>query len=240
MAIAADTWQTSGAGELLRPTVFVRLWAGFLEMLHHPQSIEQIRRTSGELEDTECPPQKCEMQVHSKRLTLREIEGGDLDAVLAYRERSQQSRSRSVPSGINADWLNNESGADGAGTAPDEIRLAVFVTSENKLVGICRVRFTDSRHHSAEVLFDFDPLPQLEGLAREAAAAVIWLGFEKLRLQRISSWCLSRDSSMAGILEEVGMQVETVVPRSRWIQGQWWDTSVYSIHKDEWAIQCGT
>lgn len=179
------------------------------------------------------------MCTRSKKLCLRELEEKDLACVLAYRERSQEKRSCPGPAAIDAGWSKRQPDPTATGRARSEIHLAIALAGTSQLVGVCRVNFKDAKRHEAEVFIDFDPQPQLEEAAAEAAATVIRLGFEEFRLQRIFSWCLSLDASTTQMLEGAGMQLEAVLPGSLLIDGRWWDTSVYSIQKDEWTEQRG-
>lgn len=177
------------------------------------------------------------MRLRTERLTLRDFEKQDLEAVLAYRERSHQKRPWLGLGGRSVAWLNGEIEEVPTGSRPEEVRLAILLSSKNQLIGACRIRLTDPEHGEAELLLDFDPQHLREGYATEAAVDVVRLGFEELRLQRICSWCISQDASTAQILERAGMRLDDVLPRSLWIQGRWWNTLVYSIRESEWAAQ---
>lgn len=175
------------------------------------------------------------MRIRTERLTFHDLEDRDLHAVLSYRERLRKQQPWPGSSGQNAEWLSRVVDDVSANGTRREIRLAVLLTGERKLIGTCRIRYTDTACLEAEVLFDLDPHYRPEGYALEAALEVMRLGFEDLGLRRISSWCISSDVATARMLEGAGMRIENVLPRSRWIQGEWWDTVAYSLLKAEWA-----
>jgi RimJ/RimL family protein N-acetyltransferase len=177
------------------------------------------------------------MRLRTERLTLRDLEEKDVDAVLAYRVRAPEKRPWLELSGECAEWPGYEEGGISVGASREEIRLAILLADSNHLIGACRIRFKDTTRLEAEVLFDFDPQYLKEGYASEAAAEILRAGFEELQLQRISSWCITSDALTGRVLRRVGMQVEDVLPRSRWVLGEWWDTLLYSIQKAEWVAQ---
>jgi ribosomal-protein-alanine N-acetyltransferase len=47
-----------------------------------------------------------------------------------------------------------------------------------------------------------------QGLATEAARAIVAFGFTELRLHQIWSWCIAENVGSAGVLEKLGMQRE--------------------------------
>lgn len=174
------------------------------------------------------------MWERSERLTLRELQQEDLPSLLAYRERSQKERSCPGPGDIDEEWLHHLPAALAGVGAPSGTHLAIHMTGESRLIGVCQMHVTDANNHLARVSIDFDARPQIQRYASEAAISVIRFGFEERGLQHISSRCLSQDASTARMLGTAGMQIETVLPQGTWIRDQWWDMLVYSIQRDEW------
>lgn len=177
------------------------------------------------------------MWIRTQRLTLRDLNEGDLNAVLSYHERSRNKQPWLGPTGQNAEWLGRVAGDISPEDARQEMRLAILLASDDRVIGACRIRYIDAVCLEAEVSFDLDPDYPVHECRLEAVAEVMRLGFQDLRLRRISSSCISSDVAMARVLEGAGMRMEDVLPRSRWIHREWWDTVVYSLQRTEWAAQ---
>jgi RimJ/RimL family protein N-acetyltransferase len=76
---------------------------------------------------------------------------------------------------------------------------------------------------------------QRQGLATEAARALITYGFEVMGLHRISARTGRDNVRSWRLMERLGMQREAHYRESHQIEGQWRDEFVYAVLAHEWT-----
>ncbi len=76
-----------------------------------------------------------------------------------------------------------------------------------------------------------------KGYATEAARGVIHWGFTQLNLHRIVAECAVENGASTRILEKLGMRREAHFRKNIMKAGQWQDTCLYALLKEEWREQ---
>jgi len=112
--------------------------------------------------------------------------------------------------------------------------LAAELAATGELVGDCTLFWLSRPHQQGEIGFIFHPGFQGRGLATEAAAALLRLGFDGLGLHRIIGRCDSRNRRSARVLERIGMRREAHLAENEFIKGEWTDELIYAILRREW------
>ena len=79
--------------------------------------------------------------------------------------------------------------------------------------------------------------PDFAGLAfaTEAARAVLALAFDTLRLHRVSAQLNPRNDASIALCTRLGMRAEAFFVRDVWFKGNWADTAMYAVLRDEWV-----
>jgi RimJ/RimL family protein N-acetyltransferase len=72
-----------------------------------------------------------------------------------------------------------------------------------------------------------------KGLATEAANALIHWGFKQLNLHRVVAECDVENAASIKILEKLGMRREAHFRKNIFKEGQWRDTYLYALLKEE-------
>ncbi|MBO5946319.1 MAG: GNAT family N-acetyltransferase [Clostridia bacterium] len=108
------------------------------------------------------------------------------------------------------------------------------VTVNGHVVGTCGFTSFDIENNCAEIGYVLRSDMWGQGLAAEAARAVITFGFEVLSLNRIEAKLISENASSARVLDKCGMTFEGVHRSSILSKGRYRDIAVYSITKDDY------
>ena len=113
-------------------------------------------------------------------------------------------------------------------------QLAITLPCDGRLIGNCGIRGNPDDESEAEIGYELNPRYWGQGYATEAAAAVIQFGFHRLRLQRITSWCIADNTASARVLERLGFRLQDRIARHEHFKGRWWDALTYTLYADQW------
>lgn len=182
----------------------------------------------------------------TERLALRPLSLDDVDAVHAYRCLPE------VVVHLSHDVLTREQvrhriaqrierGRPGA--AEPLLGLAVEELRTGRVVGDVMLRIEPS-HSIARMPTDawegtigyaLHPDVQGRGLAAEAAAELLVIGFGELRLRRITADAYADNIASNRVLRRIGMRHEaTVRAKSLGKDGTWLDDNTWALLREEW------
>ena len=182
----------------------------------------------------------------TQRLSLRPLSIDDVDAVHAYRclpevvvHLSHDVLSRDQVRHRIAQRI--ERGRPGA--AEPLLGLAVEELRTGRVVGDVMLRIEPS-HSIARMPTDewegtigyaLHPDVQGRGLAAEAAAELLVIGFGELRLRRITADAYADNVASNRVLRRIGMRHEaTVRAKSLGKDGTWLDDNTWALLREEW------
>jgi len=178
------------------------------------------------------------LQLETPRLYLREYTAEDWPAVLAYQSDPRYLRyyewEKRSPRDVRAflkkliEWQ----------TARPRIKFqfAVMLRAEDRLIGSCGIRRQTLDAVEADIGYEIAPDLWGQGLATEAARALLAFGFDDLNVHRIWARCVAGNAASARVMEKVGMQYEGRMRENEWFKGRWWDTLIYGILEQEWRV----
>ena len=176
--------------------------------------------------------------IQSERLTLREFQADDLDAVHSY--GSDLEVVRYMPWGPNSeeetrDFLER---AQSYAAADPRVgyELAVVQTSADRLIGGIGL---DANDQQAMLGYCFARPAWGQGFATEAVRLILDFAFNTLDVHRVWAGCDSENAASARVLEKVGMRREGCFKHDYQIRGVWRDTLAFAILSDEWAALGG-
>lgn len=177
--------------------------------------------------------------VHTPRLTLRPFEPGDFDALLDIYRRPDVVRYLYTEAWSAMD-AEEKFGRKMASRAlereHDVLVLAIVPVDASAPVGEVVLKWLSDEHRRGEVGFVLHPDVHGRGYAREAAEAMLQVGFEALRFHRIIGRCDARNAASARLMERLGMRREAHFRHDERFKGEWSDTLVYAILDDEWRV----
>lgn len=179
------------------------------------------------------------LPIRTERLVLRELVPGDLDnhlrlvgdeRVVRYlyeevmdREAAREHLARRMPARLPEEdaWLN------------------LAVEFEGRYVGEAGVCLRSRQHRQAEIGYGFVPEATGQGLATEAARAMVDFAFARLDAHRVIGRLDARNERSARLLERLGMRLEGRIRENEYVKGEWTDELLYAITAPEWAASRG-
>jgi RimJ/RimL family protein N-acetyltransferase len=176
--------------------------------------------------------------LRTERLILRLFTSDDLDAVYDMQSRPEVARylywSPRDRRGA-ADSLREKLKCSSIEVEGDILNLAVTRAEGGPVIGDLMLHFVSAAHRQAEIGYVFHPDAQGEGLATEAARAVVDLAFRELGAHRVFGQIDARNTASAQVLERLGMRREAHMVENEWVKGEWTDEVIYAVLADEWA-----
>ena len=123
--------------------------------------------------------------------------------------------------------------------AGDKLILALELRGGG-VIGDVFLTWLSEEHQKGEIGFVLHAAHQGKGLAREAAEAMLQLGFETLGLHRIEGHLDARNAASAKLLERLGMRREGYIVENEFVKGEWTDELLYAVLAREWAARSTT
>ncbi len=112
--------------------------------------------------------------------------------------------------------------------------LAVELRATGRVVGEVLLKWESDSSRQGELGFAMHPDAQGQGLAAEAARAVLRLGFDELQLHRVTATCIAGNDRSVRLLTRLGMRLEAHFVHSILFKGAWEDQLVLGLLEDEW------
>lgn len=108
-------------------------------------------------------------------------------------------------------------------------RFAVTLRPGDRAVG--RISLTVNNPSNREFEIGWTVNRQLwgQGIATEAARAVMEMAFRQLDAHRLIAFCHADNHSSARVMQKLGMQPEGHFREALWLYGRWWDELLYAI-----------
>jgi RimJ/RimL family protein N-acetyltransferase len=186
-------------------------------------------------------PFRFETPLVTDRLVLRLMRLADVDAVHAYQSREDvcryllfEPRSRDLV----AERVAEHARADRLATDGDHLRLALVLGEGEEragtVIGDSSFGLSSVEHARGEIGWTMHPDFSGRGYATEAARAVLELAFATLRLHRVVAELDPRNDASVAMCRRLGMREEAHFVRDWWFKGEWADTGVYAILRQEW------
>ncbi len=174
------------------------------------------------------------ISIITKRLILRKFETSDLDAIHHF--ASDEQICEHLTWGPNTleqtqSWLNAT--IDSYNTNPrSEFSLAVTQKDSHLLIGTCLL--TTDENSEGEIGYTIKKEEWKKGYATEVTSALIKFGFETLNLRRISATTSPLNIASQSVLKKSGMKQVGHLQKHLLQRGQWRDSLLYAILKEEW------
>lgn len=175
--------------------------------------------------------------IETERLRLRPFSRGDVDAVYSYRSRpdvAQYLFDHPMTHRECAEAVQLRAGQIAFSAEGDKILLGVERKSDNRLVGEVSLIWRSLVDQQAEIGYVLHPDAQGQGIATEAARALLAFGFEVVGLHRIYARCDARNIASAKVMARLGMQEEARFREHTQVKGRWDEEVICAILDREW------
>jgi RimJ/RimL family protein N-acetyltransferase len=115
--------------------------------------------------------------------------------------------------------------------------LGFVLKATGKLVGAGGLRIRSPEYRIADIGYVLRRDAWGQGLATEAARALVELGLRRLGLHRIWATCHVENARSAHVLEKVGMQREGRLRENVLKDGEWRDSYLYALIEGDPGVQ---
>ena len=175
--------------------------------------------------------------IETERLRLRPFNRGDVDAVFAYRSLKQ------VAEFLFDDPMSHEEVAEAVRARAaqvafsgegDKILLGVERRDNSRLIGEVSLIWRNVADQQAEIGYILHPEAQGQGIATEAARAMLAFGFEDVGLHRIYARCDARNTASARVMQRLGMRQEAHFREHTHVKGRWDEELICAVLDREW------
>lgn len=181
------------------------------------------------------------LPIRTERLILRRFTGSDLDAFHAYHSLPETARFLPRPAktytqsmervGQYANFVFEKEGDWAAMVI--EVADSPELPALPGLQGEVVLKWAAGRDQG-EIGWTLAPSARGKGYGTEAAAAVLKLGFEELKLHRIEARLDELNDASAALCVRLGMRLEARHVDKWHYKGAWATELVYAILADEW------
>ena len=110
-----------------------------------------------------------------------------------------------------------------------------MLKERQQLIGVCSLGNIHPLHQRAELGYSLSRTHWGQGLATEAAQAVISFGFHVLFLNRIEGKCHHQHHASAKVLTKLGMEFEGILRQYMFVTGNFWDVCSYALLKPRYS-----
>ncbi|MEV6241606.1 GNAT family N-acetyltransferase [Lentzea sp. NPDC051838] len=175
--------------------------------------------------------------VKTDRLVLRPFEEQDLDDLHAYMSNPDVCRYLySEPSSLEETQkrLERSFTLDELTEEGEWLVLAVYLPEADRVIGDVVLKWVSEKHRQGEVGYVFNPEFHGKGYAREAAEAMLKIGFDELGLHRIAAECDPRNEPSWRLMERLGLRREGHFRQNEIFKGEWGDLFVYAMLEEEY------
>jgi RimJ/RimL family protein N-acetyltransferase len=192
---------------------------------------------------TRAPGLRPDYPLRTDRLILRPHRDDDLDDLLRF--HSDPEVVRYVPWPVRdrvATQIALEAKKDkGILTEPGQwLVLAIELADSATVIGEVLLKWSSDEHRQGELGFALGREFHGQGLAAEAANAVLRLGFDDLGLHRITAVCIEANTASARLLQRLGFTREARLVDNVHFKGNWATQLVYALTEETWRARPAT
>lgn len=171
------------------------------------------------------------------RLVLRPARAADIDPLLAFRNRPEVQRwlinTVEEPEQFRRDWL---------ASVDDPDDHSCVVELDGQVIGMCYLELNNGlrqpggpERQVGQIGYIFAPEVAGHGYATEAAAELLVIAFEELRLHRVEAGCFADNLASVRVLEKIGLRREQHGIQDSWhAELGWIDGYTYAMLGSEW------
>jgi len=168
--------------------------------------------------------------INGRATALRAIEAGDLDQLLAWRNRPELRRYFREYRELNAtqqrSWFDSKVNGD-----PCTRMFAIAHRDTDTLLGACGLCYIDWVNRTADfsLYIGHEGLYIDDNLAPDAAVTMIGYAFDELGLNRLWSEIYAFDEAKTHFFKQLGFVLDGRHRQTHWAEGAWHDSLYFSL-----------
>ncbi|HEX4400350.1 MAG TPA: GNAT family protein [Galbitalea sp.] len=179
--------------------------------------------------------------IATERLTLRLMSLADVDDIVSYQSREDVCRyllfgprtRDEVEERVAKHAASSTLEKDG-----DYLQLALELPATDdapaRVIGDSYFTISNLENSRGEIGWTLHPDFAGHGYAAEAARAVLDVAFGQIGLHRIYAELDPRNDASIALCKRLGMREEAFFVKDLWFKGEWGDTGIYAILREEW------
>lgn len=167
------------------------------------------------------------------RVTLRELEERDLDAVTAWATDPLVTTFLTWDAGdpeTARRWIRNARAE--AQRVPRRVWELAACDVQNNVIGAGRISIRDPANRAGDIGYVLRRDRWRQGYGTAIAEELIGFGFRRLHLHRIWATCVADNEASARVLEKAGMRAEGRLRDHVLLRGRWRDSLLYAVIQD--------
>ncbi len=177
------------------------------------------------------------LPIETERLILRRYEDRDVRDIVEFSQEADFWLARNLdwkPDGASVRAYFEEQRDLQPASLSGWMNLVMELKSEGKVIGCVGIGVTSKEQGQASIGWMLGLPYQGQGLATEAAHALVDFGFDAMGLHRIFARTGKANTRSWRLMERLGMRREAHFRQSHQVRGVWDDEFVYAILADEW------
>jgi RimJ/RimL family protein N-acetyltransferase len=186
-------------------------------------------------------PYVFDQPIHTERLVIRLMTEADVDDIFDYQSREDVCRYLLFEPRSHGEVAERVAAHTAATTLEkdgDYLQLALELPptpdAPARVIGDSYFTISSAENSKGEIGWTLHPDFVGHGFATEAARAVLRVAFEDLRLHRVYAELDPRNDASIAVCKRLGMREEAFFVKDLWFKGDWADTGVYAILREEW------
>jgi RimJ/RimL family protein N-acetyltransferase len=186
-------------------------------------------------------PYVFERPIHTERLTLRLMTDADVDDVYSYQSREDVCRYLLFDPRTREDVAERVARHAVATTLEkdgDYLQLAIELpgtaSAPARVIGDLYFTIASVENSRGEIGWTVHPDFARQGFASEAANALLEVVFRAIRLHRVIAELDPRNDASIALCKRLGMREEAFFVKDLLFKGDWGDTGMYAILREEW------
>jgi [ribosomal protein S5]-alanine N-acetyltransferase len=121
-----------------------------------------------------------------------------------------------------------------------EVALGIELMTEGHVIGSIVLRIKDEKNSTADIGYVLTRSYWGHGYTVEAARAVLDAAFREVGLHRVWATCDPRNHASCRVMEKLGMRREAHFRKDVMEKGEWRDSYLYAILREEWPATGST
>lgn len=170
--------------------------------------------------------------IQGNKIYLGALEPKNLEQLRAWRNtpelRKYFREYRELSSKHQEQWFNIILGDR------NQVNFEIHDIESTKLLGHCGLYYIDwiNRHAEFGIYIGNEDFRQ-GGYGSDALRTLIRYGFDNLNLNKI--WCeVYSNNKASDVYKHIGFTHEGTLRQHYWSEGQWWDSHMMSLLREEW------